>query len=58
MRIDEFGNLYMLLNIEAGNYVKAGSYMIINNVSFDETLYPGEANTATYFNGIIDCGTY
>lgn len=58
LRIDEDGNLYMLLNIEAGNYVKAGSYMIINNVSFDETLYPGEANTATYFNGIIDCGTY
>lgn len=58
VRFDEFGNAYVLLNIEAGNYVKAGSYMIINNVSFDETLYPGEANTATYFNGIIDCGEY
>jgi hypothetical protein len=58
MRLDEDGNAYILLNLEAGNYVKAGSYMIINNVSFDELSYPGEANTATFFNGVIDCGEY
>ncbi len=58
LRIDENGNLYIQLNIEAGNYVSAGSYMIINNVTFSEQSYPGTANAALYFDGIIDCGTY
>lgn len=58
IRFDENGNAYIQLSIEAGNNVKAANTLIINNVSITETSYPGTANAALYFNGIIDCGTY
>jgi len=56
--INETGSAYFLANTEAGNSVIAGSSMVINSVSFTERNYPGEANTALFFNGIIDCGEY
>jgi hypothetical protein len=58
MRITETGGAFFIANTQAANSVIAGSSMVINNVSFTELSYPGEANTATFFNGIIDCGTY
>jgi hypothetical protein len=58
MRIDENGIAYFLANTQAGNSVIAGTSMVINNVSFTERTYPGEANTALFFNGTIDCGSY
>ena len=58
MRINENGGAFFLANTQAGNSVIAGTSMVINSVSFTERNYPGEANTATFFNGIIDCGEY
>ncbi len=58
LRIDEDGGAYFIANTQASNSVIAGSSMVINNVSFTELSYPGEANTATFFNGTIDCGEY
>ncbi len=58
MRMDENGNANFLANTQAGNSVIAGSSMVINGVSFTERNYPGEANTALFFNGTIDCGSY
>ena len=58
MRITETGGAFFIANTQAGNSVIAGTSMVINNVSFTERTYPGEANTASYFNGIIDCGSY
>jgi hypothetical protein len=58
IRVDENGNANFLANTQAGNSVIAGSSMVINSVSFTERNYPGEANTALYFNGTIDCGSY
>lgn len=58
IRVDENGNANFLANTQAGNSVIAGSSMVINGVSFTERNYPGEANTALYFNGTIDCGSY
>ena len=58
MRINETGSAFFIANTQAGNSVIAGTSMVINNVSFTELSYPGEANTAAYFNGIIDCGEY
>jgi hypothetical protein len=58
IRINETGGAFFLANTQAGNSVIAGTSMVINNVSFTESTYPGQANTAAFFNGIIDCGTY
>jgi len=58
LRIDEDGGAYFIANTQASNSVIAGTSMVINNVSFTELSYPGEANTATFFNGTIDCGEY
>jgi len=58
LTINDTGSAYFLANTQAGNSVIAGTSMVINSVSFTERNYPGEANTATYFNGIIDCGEY
>jgi hypothetical protein len=58
MRINETGGAFFLANTQAGNSVIAGTSMVINSVSFTERNYPGEANTATFFNGTIDCGEY
>jgi hypothetical protein len=58
MRINETGGAIFLANTQAGNSVIAGTSMVINNVSFTERSYPGESNTATFFNGVIDCGEY
>ncbi len=58
MRINETGSAFFIANTQAGNSVIAGTSMVINSVSFTERNYPGEANTAAYFNGIIDCGEY
>ena len=58
MRINETGGAVFLANTQAGNSVIAGTSMVINNVSFTESTYPGQANTAAFFNGTIDCGTY
>jgi hypothetical protein len=58
LTVSENGSAYFLANTEAGNSVIAGSSMVINSVSFTERNYPGEANTALFFNGTIDCGEY
>ncbi len=58
MRINETGGAFFIANTQAANSVIAGTSMVINNVSFTELSYPGEANTATFFNGTIDCGEY
>lgn len=58
MRINETGGAFFIANTQAGNSVIAGTSMVINNVSFTELSYPGESNTAAYFNGVIDCGSY
>lgn len=58
MRINETGGAFFLANTQAGNSVIAGTSMVINNVSFTESIYPGQANTAAFFNGTIDCGEY
>jgi hypothetical protein len=58
IRVDANGNANFLANTQAGNSVIAGRSMVINSVSFTERNYPGEANTALYFNGTIDCGSY
>ena len=58
MRINETGGAVFLANTQAGNSVIAGTSMVINNVSFTESIYPGQANTAAFFNGTIDCGAY
>ncbi|CAB4143071.1 hypothetical protein UFOVP447_73 [uncultured Caudovirales phage] len=58
LSVNETGTAVFLANTQAGNSVIAGTSMVINNVSFTERNYPGEANTATFFNGIIDCGVY
>ena len=58
MRINETGGAFFIANTQAANSVIAGTSMVINSVSFTERNYPGEANTATFFNGIIDCGEY
>jgi hypothetical protein len=56
--VNENGNANFLANTQAGNSVIAGTSMVINSVSFTERTYPGEANTALFFNGTIDCGSY
>ena len=58
LRVDENGNVYSLQNIESGNTVKVTTALVINNATITEVSYPGNANTATFFNGIIDEGTY
>jgi len=58
IRINETGGTFFLANTQAGNSVIAGTSMVINNVSFTESIYPGQANTAAFFNGTIDCGAY